>query len=360
MCLAALACLCAVLPAPASAKAGLRKAFWGPLQIDGGSAFPTYQLLGVKTYQIQIDWPDVASSRPANPTDPADPAYKWPGKVDNAITQAGASGMDVMVQILFTPSWANGGKDPAWAPTDPADAAAFFTAAARRYPTVRRWMVWGEPNDFVHWNPAPPHEIWTALHGSDADGPHLYAQVLDAVYVALKAVSRSNVVIGGNSWTAGTIHPFLWVKNLKLPNGKPPRMDMYGHNPFSVRRPSLSNPPSREGRADFSDLDRLGQAVDKYLGRGRRHIPLWLSEWTIPTAPGSEFNYWVSEATQAAWVRAGMRIARKSRYVGGVGWIHLRDDGPNEHNGFAGSRITEGLQRYDGTPKPAFAVFQHG
>jgi hypothetical protein len=366
-CLLALLCAAAMAaPAPAAAMKNLRKAFWGPAQIDGQSAFPIYRSLGVKTYQYTVSWGTVAPQRPTNPIDSADPAYQWPSDLDAVIADAQANGMDVMIEIGQTPSWANGGKDGSWAPTDPTDAAAFFTAAARRYPAVKRWMVWGEPNDFVHWNPTPvdadgrPRETGSPLHGRDLDGPHLYAQTLDAVYAALKSVSRRNIVIGGNSWTAGTVHPLIWVRSLRLPNGQPPRMDMYGHNPFSARKPNFSNPPLAHGNADFSDLERLGKAVDKTLGQGRRHIPLWLSEWTIPTAAGSEFNYYVRESVQASWVKAGLRLARGSRYIAGIGWIHLRDDAPDQNTGVAGRRISEGLQRYDGTAKPSFAAFKRG
>jgi len=146
---------CVLLAAPASAVKNLRKSFWGPAQIDGQSAFPIYQQLGVKTFSYGVDWSEVAPTRPANPTDPSDPAYKWPDGLDQIVSEAQSSGMDVLIMGLYTPPWANGGKDKSWAPTDPKDAAAFFTAMTRRYPSVHRWMVWGEPNDFVHWNPTP-------------------------------------------------------------------------------------------------------------------------------------------------------------------------------------------------------------
>ena len=73
-------------------------------------------------------------------------------------------------------------------------------------------------------------------------GPHRYARILDASYGALKRVSRKNLVIGGNTFTTGDISVLNWIKNLKLPNGKPPRMDMYGHNPFNNRPPVLHGP----------------------------------------------------------------------------------------------------------------------
>ena len=65
-------------------------------------------------------------------------------------------------------------------------------------------------------------------------GPESYAQILDDSYVALKNVSSENMVIGGNSFSGGDIRPLAFIKALRLPNGKPPRMDYYGHNPSAT------------------------------------------------------------------------------------------------------------------------------
>ena len=82
--------------------------------------------------------------------------------------------------------------------------------------------------------------------------PHNYAQILDASYGALKSVSPANLVIGGNTFlSAGTnvIYPYQWIKYLTLPDGSRPRLDMYGHNPYGYRKPSLKGPPSDRDRS---------------------------------------------------------------------------------------------------------------
>ena len=61
----------------------------------------------------------------------------------------------------------------------------------------------------------------------------------------LKHGSHANVVIGGNTYTAGLIDPQQWLANLKLPDGKAPPMNMYGHNPFSYTVPLFGAKPSR-------------------------------------------------------------------------------------------------------------------
>src|SRR5215211_6451007 len=62
----------------ADAAPSQKKAIWGPVRVDGVSQFPIYRDLGVGIYQIELHWNNVASSRPARPTDPSDPAYRWP------------------------------------------------------------------------------------------------------------------------------------------------------------------------------------------------------------------------------------------------------------------------------------------
>jgi hypothetical protein len=165
-------------------------------------------------------------------------------------------------------------------------------------------------------------------------------------------VSRSNLVIGGMTYTTGEISPQQWIENLKLPDGKPPRMDMYGHNPFSYRDPNLANPPSGEQNIDFSDLGRLSQLVDRYLGRPRRkRIELFVSEWTVPTAIDQEFNFYVDQSVQARWIADALRIGRQLKSLYAIGWIHLYDEPPTSYGG---------LLTAAGAKKPGYFAWKAG
>lgn len=324
---------------PASA---FEKGFTGPTRVNGVSQFPIYRDLGVSLYQMQLPWDRVATSRPVNPTNPNDPAYRWPEDVDFAMREAQASGMGVLLLVKGSPSWANGGRPQNWAPTNPKDYADFMTAASRRYPAVRHWMIWGEPTRSANFLP-------------QRGAPRRYARILDAAYGAVKAQDRSDLVIGGNSYFKGGSKqsvPFAWVRYLRLPNGRPPRMDLYGHNPFGSRRPSLRRGPFGKGYADFADMGRFRVAMNRNLGRPRgRRLRLFLSEWTLPTAKGdSEFNYFVRPQTQPAWIRDGFRVAHG---VGayGLSWVHLYDN-PTD------PKIFSGLIDASGGRKPGYAAFK--
>ena len=328
-----------------SGGSGVEKLIWGPPKLPGGgSAFPTYDELGVDVYQIQLRWPAAAPSRPASPEDPADPAYRWPRELDNAISQAKEHGIGVAVLVTHSPPWANGGRGPLRAP-DPSDFADFLTAASRRYPTVHRWMIWGEPNRADRFQ---PNRVNSPV------GPRRYAPLLDAAYGALKAVSPDNIVIGGDTFTGGEVKPPQFIEWMKLPSGRPPRLDWYGHNPYPFRFPDVRKEPIAGGWRDLSDLDTLTEEVDRaYRSRDERPR-LWLSEFTVQSDHTSRvFEAFVGQESQARWLTAGFDAAQHAPQVEGLGWFTLLDQ--------RGGRLAAhwGLLRSDGrTKKPAFRAYE--
>jgi hypothetical protein len=311
-----------------------------------------YRELGVTLYEDDLHWNAIAPHRPRGPRNPRDPAYAWPPGVTRAVSEANRYGMQVALQIIGAPRWANGGKPPQWATFDPRRFADFAIAAARRYPSVHLWMIWGEPSRSRDFRPLTPARPFVPLDAHQEIAPHLYARILDAAYGALKSISPDNLVIGGMTDTAASISPQQWIENMRLPDGRPPRLDMYGHNPFTLRAPDLSDPPSPGEQLDFSDLGRLAQLVESNLGRPEDPRPkLFLSEWTIPTALDREFNFYVDPAVQARWITDGLRIARTDPDIYALGWIHLYDALPQSAGG-----LIEG----NGRRKPGFFAFKDG
>ena len=235
-----------------------------------------------------------------------------------------------------------------WATVKPRAFAAFATAAARRYPRVHLWMIWGEPTRAGNFEPITPALPGHPLDQAQRRAPHIYARLLDAAYGALKHASRKNLVIGGSTYTTGQIDAQQWIENLRLPDGKPPRMDMYAHNPFSTEAPSFSDPSSPFGEVQFSDLPRLAGWIDRYLRPG---LPLFLSEWTIPTAPDDEFDFYVNAPVAAQWITDALTLARHWKRIYALGWIHVYDNQPASAGG---------LLYANGTPKPGYFAFARG
>jgi hypothetical protein len=325
---------------------------WGPSVRAGISLFPTYRELGVRIYEDDVPWFKVATRRPLHARDPRDPAYIWPAGLTRAVAEAKRYHIRVALQIIGSPPWANGNKPWNWAPGNPKDYANFAIAAAKRYPSVHLWMIWGEPSRTHNFEPLDPVKPFAKPDVHQRSAPHRYARILDAAYGALKGVSRSNLVIGGMTYTTGDISTQQWIENLRLPNGRPPRLDMYGHNPFSYRAPNLANPPSLEQHIDFSDLGRLSKLVDHFLGRPGNFRPmLFISEWTVPTAIDLEFNFYVDPQLQAQWITDSLQVADKLHSVYAVGWIHLYDEPPISYGG---------LLETDGTEKPGYLAWKDG
>lgn len=317
------------------------KAIWGPAKLpSGASAFPVYRDLGVDTLQITVSFATVAPNRPAQAGNPADPVYRWPASLDAIIAEARANRIAVALLVARSPGWANGGRSELHAP-DPRAFGDFMAAASRRYPYVRRWMIWGEPNRADRFLP----------NREDSPvGPRVYAPILEAAYVALKRVSRRNIVIGGMTWTGGDVTPRDFLSFMRLPNGRRPRLDWYGHNPFPFRFPDLRALPVAEGYRDISDLDTFGRQLRRAYGRKAR---FWLSEFLVLSDRASDqFRLFVSRAGQARWLSAAYRIANRLGSVAGLGWQALLDQPPRPLSS------NWGLLTAAGSRKPAYRAFR--
>jgi hypothetical protein len=404
ICLAG-ALLAAAVPSASAAE----KSIWGPTpNFPGGnsncpaggscSAFPIYAQLGVQNFQMQIPWDQVARSRPADPRNPNDPAYRWTSGMDSVVQQAAQHGISVTIMVQGTPAWANGGKPRAWVPDNVQDYADFMYAISQRFPTVHRWMIWGEVNYGANFQPMPAHS---------PVGPRAYALLLDAAYGALKSANPNNIVIGGNTLNVDSpVSVAEFIQWLRIGGGKkayPPRVDWWGHNPFEGRVPNLAAGPlgSNIGLSDADTLHRL--LKDAYVGKKKkkkkkkkarrsaqvskslaqaakkkckktkknRHASaakkkkkckkrrsstpaLWFSEYTVLSRPA---HFWggfhVSEPEQAQWLTAAYQLADSVPYIKGLGWYRLDDQDAAIPGGAAW-----GLMTYTGQPKPSFGAYQ--
>jgi hypothetical protein len=316
----------------------------------GRSVLSELRKLGTRVWSSSLSWSAVAPQRPANPTSPDDPAYKWPAALGRQLSEARAKGIEPVLNVSSFPSWSNGGRDPAWAPKDPQDFADFMAAVVKKYSQVRRWMIISEPGSFYNFRPQG---------GNGETAPHLYARLLDAAYGAMHAARPDVVVIGGGVHPYGlndehTTAPDTFITNMVLPDGRRPRLDMFAVNPYTERPLNLAL-GKRPLRVDFDDLDWLSHRLDQVWPR--RHLRIFVDEFGWNTEhEGLGWLYYVSRKKQAASLVKAYRLAAKIRRVDTMCQFLLYDQ-PPDRNDTQWLNWTSGLRTSNGVRKPSWKAF---
>lgn len=303
----------------------------------------------MRVWSSGISWAAIAPTRPANPTSPDDPAYQWPAELDRFLNQARANGIEPVLYVLGFPGWSNGGRDSRWVPRSPKDFADFMGAAVRHYPQVRRWLVFSEPGNSLNFMPQG---------GKGSRAPRLYARLLDAAYASMHAARRNVVVIGGNVHQGGyndqyTTAPDRFLRYMVLPNGRRPRLDMFGINPYT-QRPLNMALRHRPRRVDFNDLDWLAQQLDRYWPK--RHLQLFVDEFGWNTEHEAlGWFYVVSRPKQSADIATSYRLASRLGRIDTMCSFLLFDQRPAKQEKWV--NWTSGLRTWDGVRKPAWRAF---
>jgi hypothetical protein len=280
--------------------------------------------------RISVNWREsVGSNPPANPTNPADPAYNF-GQLDGGVRSARDRGLDVMLTVYRAPSWAEGanprrGVDPGtWKP-DPTKLKQFGTALARRYsgdyqglPRVKYFEAWTEPNLKEYLAPQ-----WKK---HKAKSPGLYRRMLNAFYRGVKAGQRSAKVIGGATAPYGDaaggvrMRPITFLRDLFCldrhfkPNKCPskPHLDILSHHPINFFTNPHHKAFSRNDAptANFSRVKHVMRAAAKtkhVRPKGRK--PLWATEILWYTDPPTRFGVPVNK--EARWLEDGLYLLWK-------------------------------------------------
>lgn len=340
--------------------------------------------LGFDRVRITAGWSEIApgGNRARRPDfDATDPAAYDDGAweaVDRAVKATVAAGMRPMIDVAFwAPRWAverplPGDVNQRWKPM-PADFGDFVEAAARRYdgtfedlPAVRMWGTWNEPN-----NPTFLLPQWERRGGELApESPHVYRELHNAAYAAVKAADPDNVVLIGNLTSRGDspgvqrlMAPLMFTRELACVDAglrplrrpecadfEPLRADGFAHHPYSYRQPP-SEPSADPEEVRMGDLDRLSNLLALLAERGRieGRLPLYLTEFGYESNPPAARG--VDLATQARWISDATAIAHSRPDVRMHAQFLLTDVEPT-------ALFQTGLQFADGSAKPALAAFR--
>ena len=342
-------------PTAKRAAKSVKKSMWTHVDNNNETLFPVFNDLGVGLHSTVARWDQIApTTRPANPTDPNDPAYQWSEYLDVVVKEGAQYGIQIQMMILGAPPWANNGQNWAGAPINPKDYGDFAAALAKRYPSVNLFMAWGEPNRAPNFQPFTPATRPTGkLNKAQQEAPRHYAEMVDEAYRGVTSVDSGNKIIAGNTYTSAgkdDINPYQWARYMVLPDGSRPRFDMWGHNPFGFDKPELTplnGEPAPRGTVPFSDLRFLVRELDRNF-KGRR-LPLFLAEWGVPVGfKDKDLLYTLPPKEAKAWIRAGYKIAKSYKRIYTLGWIHPQDT----------DRSSQGLLNVGGQRKVTYSTFR--
>ncbi|MGD9695274.1 MAG: cellulase family glycosylhydrolase [Thermoleophilia bacterium] len=315
-----------------------------------------------KVARFDILWSLVAKTRPANPTDPNDPAYDW-SRADQVLEGFAAAGIKPIVSVYSTPDWAVSGTPRDYeseynpnAPV-PADFADFYTAAATRYngffvrpddgvtlPRVRLWEVWNEPN------------LAGFLQKGGRNSLSVYKSLLKAAYPAIKAGNRNSIVIGGvggprSSTDSKGTGAKTWLTGLV--GDKSVKFDAYSQHIYPSQGPKYYTKSYARAFPSWLSLDY----IYKQLDRKKKGMKLFVTEAGYTTAKTDFRKVKVSFAQQNLYLKQLFALpAVKSPRLAAIVWFNLQD---NLHT-FPDGSITGwpgGLLKVDGSKKPAYASF---
>lgn len=296
----------------------------------------TLDELGAKLVRYMVNWRQIAATKPRHPADPDDPAYNWTN-TDAVLGGLHEHRITVLLTLYRVPSWANGGRGSSGVPTRKNSLAAFAVAVAKRYPWVRLWEVWNEPNLRTFLNP---------------NSPRLYVQrLLNPTYAALVALNPLNRVAGGATSPRSTrtgLSPVRFMRGMKQAHA---RLDAYSHHPYPVTRGERPFGFARgvcrycTGVLTLANLPALIREVGRDFGPKR----IWLTEYGYQTNESDPLG--VSPNLQAKYVAESALRARGAPFVDLLIQFLVQDE--SRRNGWQ-----SGLVSPSGIPKPAFNSFQ--
>jgi hypothetical protein len=293
----------------------------------------TFKRLGVQLVRFTLRWNEVATRRPANPSSPRDPAYDWrlPDRVLRGLRR---HGLTPVLTLLGTPSWANGGRPPNFAPPRRRDFRAFAHAAATRYRWVRYWLIWNEPNK----------PLWLKPTKAAIYVHHLLNPGYEAIHAVLPHARVGGGATGPRGGLGG-VAPVTWVRGMAFAHAK---LDAYAHHPYPS---SPAETPSSGGCSKCPSITMA--TIRKLLVLVRRSFgrkPVWLTEYGYQTNPPDTF-LGVPLRRQATLLSvAAMRAWRLPRVTMLIQYLY-RDEAVL-------SRFQTGLVFADNRPKPSLTAFR--
>ncbi|HKU58831.1 MAG TPA: cellulase family glycosylhydrolase [Gaiellaceae bacterium] len=354
---ALLALFCMLLVAPTAAQAATRMPIgfyddasfrWSP---DRLTNLATAAAAGATIIHTNANWATIAPTRPANPLNGDDPAYRL-ADLDQLVAAAPQYGIRVMVTIVGTPRWANGGQTSNHMPRRLSDLTAFSRMLATRYNglnghgTVSIWSVWNEPNLQLFLTPQ--------FVGKKIVSPANYVKLYKAAYAGIHAGNPSSAIGIGETSPEGrdkpiatkgqgqSVAPATFARMVARTKGL--KFSAWAHHPYPPIVAGKALGAVRYPNVNLSQMHRFEKDLDKWF---HRSVAIWITEYGHQARPAQPKG--VSAATQATYARQALTYAKKDPNIQMFVWFTLRDSASNPWK--------SGLEVSSGAHRPSFNAF---
>jgi hypothetical protein len=306
-----------------------------------------------------MQWGEMAVTRPANPRNPEDPAYHF-AQTDQFVITAAAHGLQdrVMFTLWKTPTWATKAKSAkATQMPNLTDWRNFVAACATRYsgtyvppgsttplPRVTSWETWNEPNASFAFQPQRKNGKFVS--------PANYVKLLNALKSEVnKAVSFKPTFVAGALYkqgNPGNPGPIQFMQGMKAAGAKFDVLSMHPYNntPRLGLKDGIGQSTQTPRFVGVGNFQTFITRANQIFGK---KYPIWVTEigWATPAA--GKTQYTVSPAQQAQFAYESIMRFRQLPQVEKMIWFLVRDNVPKP-----GAWYTTGLQKADGTNKPSF------
>lgn len=390
----------AVVPAPSHAGSTQENIFNDAILFQHperwAAAASELKALGVQSFFQLVSWRSLAPS-PSSPKVPkrfrrggsAPGDYssgRW-APYDRFIAMLNSEGIDVTLNLTGpAPRWANKGRVAAtrsFSSVDPNRAyfQRFAKAVGQRYPAVRRWSCWNEPN-LLSWI-EPQFKYSPILGRTIPASPQIYRGLYGACSKGLRASGhgRDEILLGETSprtptpvsLTPGEFWRELLCMNRRLipfkgaearARGCPGRLRLQvkavSHHPYLLKLSPFARPGgSHSDWIPIGALNRLTKILDA-AARHRtipRDLPLYLTEFGVESNPPDP-KAGVSLERQAADINLAQHIAFDNANVAGWSQYELCDQAVSTGKGGGVGGFQTGLRFANCAPKPALDAYR--
>jgi hypothetical protein len=230
------------------------------------------------------------------------------GGVDLLLNDLKVSGINVLLTISNSPSWATATGDHG-SPRDPADFARFMGYIAGKFAgRVAAYEIWNEPNLALEWGPRV--------------NAGQYVEMLKAVYPAIKAADPHALVVAAALGPTGVMDPTLGIDDVRYleqlesyQNGAFRYFsDVQGTHPYGYRNPPDDLYPDKANTGDYTThpsfyFRRIEQQRLAMIRWGDGNRAMWITEFGWGNGDFPEFAG-VTPEMSAAWLTQAVQTIR--------------------------------------------------